>query len=213
MTEFLFNTKLDQTVLLGISAGTVEELLNGIRVVPAESIYHHTHRFLLQHHFLSPEPPNDFAYWTTGVIGDDALGEQLASVDIMKFRTIVALRERFITIIAAHLESNGRLATAPSGEEFHFMASRTFVLPTPYVARSLTDFAEVLPRLSIHSLYYHIFDARLRIGRPENDFSLWFRENGYPELADEVRRLDPYSHTLETLRKRIYILVRKHDTH
>jgi hypothetical protein len=66
MDAFQFFTKLDQTLLLGLGAKTVEELLNGIRTVQDSSIYFHTHRFLQQHHFLSPEPPKDFTYGING---------------------------------------------------------------------------------------------------------------------------------------------------
>ena len=78
MDAFQFFTKLDQTLLLSLQARSSEELLNGIRTQDS-SIYFHTHHFLQQHHFLLPEPPNDFAYWVTEVLGDDNLGEQLCS--------------------------------------------------------------------------------------------------------------------------------------
>lgn len=213
MAEFYFKTKLDQTILLGIRARNIQGLLEGLRNVPDSSIYYHTHRFLQQHHYLSPEPPNDFAYWVTEIIGDDVLGERLASVDIVQFSTIAELRDRFITILEHHLETVERLTFAPAGHEFHFMANRTFVLPTAFVAHSLGEFQEILGRVSINSLYFHIFDARLRLGRNENDFSLWFRSLGHVELADAVKTLDPYTYSMEGLRKRLSVLVRRYDTH
>jgi hypothetical protein len=213
MNEFHFYTKLDQTLLLGLQARNVQGLLRGIKQVPDASIYYHTHRFLHQHHYLSPEPPNDFAYWVSQVLGDDALGEQLWSVDIVEFESIAALREEFVAILERHLGSAKRRIACPDGEEFHFMASRTFVLPTAYSARDLTDFAEALGRVSINSLYYHMFDAKLRLKQGENDFSRWFRGLGKEELARETRSLDPYSYTLEGLRRQVIALVRKYDAH
>src|SRR5574341_1684932 len=76
-TEFRFNTKFDQTILLGKKARNVAELIDGIWSVPDASIYFHTHKFLQQHHYLSPEPPNDFAYWVTNVLNEETLGEHL----------------------------------------------------------------------------------------------------------------------------------------
>lgn len=213
MENFHFYTKLDQTVLLGIQARNVAGLLRGIKKAPDSSIYYHTHRFLHQHHYLSPEPPNDFAYWVTHVLGDDALGEQLWSVDIVQFESIAGLRERFVTILRRHVASTKRHIDCPDGEEFHFMVSRTFVLPTAYVARNLTEFAEMLGKVSINSLYYHMFDAKLRLQQGENDFSRWFRSLGKTELAGKTRGLDPYSYTLEGLRKQVVALVRKYDPH
>ncbi|HLB00212.1 MAG TPA: DUF5752 family protein [Bacteroidota bacterium] len=84
-TSFHFHTKLEQTLLLGIKATSVVQLLEGIGSVPESSVYFHTHRFLFQHQYLSPEPPNDFAYWVSGIVGNAALGERLVSVDIVRF--------------------------------------------------------------------------------------------------------------------------------
>ncbi|MEW6324249.1 MAG: DUF5752 family protein [Nitrospirota bacterium] len=210
MSPFHFRTQLDQTILLGVKARNVAELLEGIRAVPNASIYHHTHRFLQQHHYLSPEPPNDFAHWVGEVLNDAVLGEKLSSIDIVQFHTIVSLRNRLEELIAAHLQTVDGMADCPPGEEFHFMASQTFVFSTPHIAHNLSEFGDILKRISINSLYYHIFAARLRLEQDENDFSLWFKDLGKLELADAVRRLDPYTYTLEGLRKKISGLVSKH---
>jgi len=212
MSDFQFYTKLDQTILLGKKANNIPELLDGIRSVPDSCIYYHTHRFLQQHHYLSPEPPNDFAYWVTQVLNDDVLGEQLSSVDIIQFQSIAELRSRFVSLIHAHITTVEKGGDCPRGEEFHFVACRTFALPTPYIARTLAEFKDALERVSVNALYYHIFDAKLRLERGENDFSKWFNGIGKPDLAEEVRNLDPYSHTLEGLRKRIIVMVSRHDT-
>ncbi len=211
MSEFRFNTKLDQTILLGRKATNIAELLDGVKTVPESSIYYHTHRYLQQHHYLSPEPPNDFAYWIAEVLNDAHLSEELSSVDIVQFGTLDDLRGRFIEILTRHLQSTDKLRDCPPGEDFHFMACRTFVLHTPYVVHSLTDFRNLLRQISINSLYYHIFDAKLRLAKGENDFSRWFRDSGRTELADELARLDPYSYTLEGLRNKIVKLGEKYD--
>jgi hypothetical protein len=212
MNEFYFNTKLDQTILLGTKAKNLPVLLEGIKNVPESSIYYHTHKYLHQHHFLSPEPPNDFAYWITEVLNEARLGEIMSSVDIVQFHTLEDLRSRFVEILTDHLRGKRRMSTAPLGQEFHFMASRMFVLQTPYRASTLSEFREALTRVSVNSLYYHIFDAKLRLEKGENDFSRWFRDLGIPDLANEVARLDPYTYTLEGLRNRIIQLVENHDT-
>lgn len=212
-TEFRFNTKLDQTVLLGKKAKNIPELLAGIKTVPDSSIYFHTHKFLQQHHYLSPEPPNDFGYWVTNVLNEAALGENLSSIDIIQFHKISDLRNRFIELIEAYLQSPYRPLDTPPGQEFYFMSSQTFVLQTPYVAHNLAEFKDALRKVSIHSLYYHIFDAHLRIEQQENDFTLWFRKMGETKLADEVLRLDPYTHTLEGFRQKIIKLIDRYAEH
>ena len=209
--EFQFITKLDLTTLLGIKARNVAELLKYLQRVPDASVYYHTHRFLQQHHYLSPEPPNDFAYWIGEVLNDAVLAESISSVDIIRFHSIHDLRAAFITLIQKYIEAADTIHDCPKGEEFHFMASQTFAIRTPYRASTLREFREHLEKVTINSLYYHIFDARMRLQQDENDFSSWFREIGKVELADEIRRLDPYTYTLEGLRKRLLVMARKHD--
>ena len=207
---FRFNTKFDQTLLLGKKARNVAELCDGVRTVPDASIYFHTHKFLQQHHYLSPEPPNDFAYWTTHVLNEATLGEQLSSVDIIQFHSITALRQRIADLIDGYLQSAYRSVDAPEGQEFYFMSTQTFVLATRYEARDLAEFAEALRHISIHSLYFHVFDATLRLAQGENDFSLWFRAQGKARLADELLRLDPYTYTLEGLRQALIGIVERY---
>jgi len=211
MSEFRFYSKLDLTILLGNKAKNARQLLDEMKIVPDSSIYYHTHRFLHLHHYMTPQLPNDFAQWAFNSLNDDILGEQFASVDIVQFETIAGLRQRFIEVVEQHLSSNGNKLESPPGEEFYFLGCQTFVFPTQYVVRTLREFISVLEHVTINSLYHHMFDARLRLGRGENDFSAWFRGLGKSELADEVKKFDPYAHTLEGLRKRITVAVRRYD--
>ncbi len=202
--RFRFYTRLNLVELLGRQAKNVAELLQGVRQVPGSSIYYHTHRFLQQHHYMSPEPPNDFAFWVTNSLSLDRLGERLASVDTVKFRSIRSLREKFIETLESYVrEQNSRNTDCQEGEEFHFMSCRTFILPTSYEAQNLKEFRDILERVSINSIYFHIFEARLRLERGENDFSNWLEEIGQKKLAREISRLDPYTITLEGLRKNL----------
>jgi hypothetical protein len=52
-----------------------------------------------------------------------------------------------------------------------------------------------------------MFDARMRPELGNNDFSIWIRDCGYPELARAIQALDPYSHTLEGLRNAVTNLI------
>jgi hypothetical protein len=210
MSSFYFYTKFTQTVLLGRRAKNLVELLEGIKTVPLSSIYHHTHRFLQQHQSLSPEPPNDFAYWITYVLNEEVLGEQISSIDPIQFNHLEELRGKFAEFIETYLKTSSRLVDCPAGHEFHFMAARSFLLRTNYEASDLTGFKEILRKISISSLYFHIFDARLRLEKKENDFSIWFRDNGKEQLANELSRLDPYTYTLERLRENIIKLVERY---
>lgn len=84
-----------------------------------DCIYHHTHRFLQQHQYLSLEPPNDFAYWVSEALGEDELGERLSSIDTIQFSTIRSLREKIIQTIEDYLKHNplAKLRFSRPGEE------------------------------------------------------------------------------------------------
>lgn len=208
---FRFHTRLNLVELLGRRASTVHELLNGIREVPGASIYHHTHRFLQQHHYLSPEPPNDFAFWISGSLGLDDVGERLASVNTIRFRHINDLRARYVEILEEVLAARrNSWPVCQEGEEFHFMSCRTFIMPLPDAAADAREFLEVLGRISVNSLYYHVFESRLRLEKGANDFAVWFEARGDRDLAAALSRLDPYTITLDGLRREIIRLVECH---
>jgi hypothetical protein len=205
---FHFYTEMGLIELLGKKAKNLTELLAGIRTVPGSCIYHHTHKFLKQHHFLSPEPPNDFAYWAGSVFGDELLGEKLAAVDIIQFRSIRELRDKFVTTIEMHLRQGFEERNVFSGYEFHFMKARSFVIKTGHIAGNLQDFLDIIKKIDAPALYFHIFEARIRLERDDNDFSYWLgMELGEDELAQRIAKIDPYTITLEGLRKKIVNLI------
>jgi len=210
--KFTFYTRLHLTELTGLRAATLPQLLDLIKEVPGSCIYHHTHRFLQQHQYLSPEPPNDFAYWVTEQLGEPELGENLASIDTVQFSTIRALREKIAKTIEDYLGSRplSRTSFVREGAEFHFMRSISFVLPTNYEAEDLAEFVDVLKKITIDSIYFHIFESRLRLERKTNDFSLWIETAiGDKELAKQISRLDPYTRTLEDLRQALIKIIEK----
>ena len=202
---FRFSTQIQLPELTGLNARNVKELLEHIKTVPGSVIYHHTHRFLQQHQYLSPEPANDFAYWVTEVLQEKKLGEKLAGINTCEFNTIRALREKIISTIESYLEkSKGDFRQAYEGEEFHFVKSNSFIFPTPYEANDLEEFAAVLKKITIHSIYFHMFEARIRLEKGNDDFSVWLgtslREK---DLAKKIAKLDPYTYTMEKLREKI----------
>lgn len=96
-------------------------------------------------------------------------------------------------------------------EKFHFIRSTSFVFPTPYTANTLSEFRYALSQVSLNSIYYHLFESRLRFGKAdENHFSSWLENGcGLPDLAKEINRLTPYTRTLEELRHKMISLIDK----
>jgi len=209
---FRFCTRLHLSELTGLRATTLGQLLAFVKEVPGSCIYHHTHRFLQQHQYLSPEPPNDFAYWVTDILGEDELGERLVSIDTIQYPTIRDLREKIASTIEDYLENTplAKLKFARSGEEFHFIKSVSFILPTTYMAYDLKEFTGILKKITIDSIYFHIFEARLRLEKLTNDFAFWIENSlGDRKLANSISSFDPYTSTLEDLRNKIIQIVEK----
>ncbi|MBI3312621.1 MAG: hypothetical protein HYZ83_00110 [Candidatus Omnitrophica bacterium] len=210
MESFKFFTRLNLHELTGLKAKNLGELLALIRTVPGSVIYHHTHHYLQRHQLLSPEPPNDFAYWVTEVLQEQTLGEKLVSINTSDFNSIRELREKIASVIEAYLqEAKEEPRAAHAGEEFHFIKSVSFIFPTPYAAHNLAEFVSVLEKVTVHSIYFHMFEAKLRLEKGKNDFSVWMETVlGEKELAKKIARLDPYTYTMESLRQRIIQLAK-----
>jgi len=212
---FIFSIRMHISELTGLRAYSLGDLLKHLKAVSGSCIYHHTHKFLLQHISVSPEPPNDFAYWISEILGQEELGEKLASIDIIQFHTIRSLREKIVGIIEDYLKDNPKALerTVYEGQEFHFMKSISFVFPTKYMVYNIRDFVKVLSVIDIQSIYFHIFEARLRLEKGDNDFSNWIDFSlGNKKLADEISRIDPYTRTLEGLRKDLIRIITKDMT-
>ncbi len=203
-SPFRFNTRLHLRELTGIKACNLTELVTVLNEVPDSVVYYHVHHFLEEHLYLTPEPTNDFAIWVSTTLGNDILSEQLASIDTFAFPNIGTVKQRFIDTISDYLRNNQDNRRCPEGEEFHFIRSISFILPTSYVAHDLREFVEIMRKVTIDSIYFHIFESRLRLQKGTNDFSIWISDSlGEKELADRIASIDPYVYTLDNLRNRI----------
>ena len=206
---FQFLTRQNLTYLLGKKAKNLNALLSGIKEVPLSSIYQHTHHYLEQHEYLSPEPPNDFAYWITNVLQNDVLGEEIAGIDLRSIISLKEIQSRLIEIIEKSIQRDPESANrnVPAGEEFHFMSAQTFVFPTQYIAHDLLEFKQCLQSVSNYSIYYHMFEAPLF--QQKAQFCYWIENSLEDEkLASALRRLDPYTQTLDNLKQNLIRLVR-----
>jgi len=206
---FQFYTSLTLKEVTGRKARNLRELVEIIKDIPGSSIYYHTHIFLQRHQSRSPDEPNAFANWVSNTLGEYKLGEQLASIDICYFSTIREIREKIINVIENHLfETKAPLRQAPPGREFEFIKAHSFVAPTGFVANNLKEFEMILGKVTIRSIYFHIFEAKLRLEKGVNDFSFWIGTSAdAPELAKKISSLDPYTFNMETLRRKIVDII------
>ncbi len=207
---FQFYTGRRLIELTGRKARNLPELLGHLKQVSASSVFFHTHERYLSHHFHKPPFYNDFARWADRALQEQAAAEKLAAIDILDFTSLEALREALIRAIESCLSPNGgRSRDCPRGDEFHFCKVKSFVMPTGVVAEDLREFAAKIQQCTNSSIFFHFFEARIRLERKTNDFSQWLEDLGERRLADEINRLDPYRMTLEELKGQIYVLCRR----
>lgn len=209
---FRFHVPLTLTEIVGRRARSLADLHQGILRVPEASIYHHTHHFLQQHLRQSPEPPNDFAHWTVRALGRADVGEALASVEIIRCRTIAEIRDQLASALTPFMEpGNSRKPVCPAGLEFDFLSARTFLIPTPVEAADRPGFAAALASTSADSLAFHMFGPRLGLGDKGLGYAPWLRSIGCEAAAAAVDRLDPYTMTVEGLRRKLLEIVKNDE--
>ncbi|HZU23429.1 MAG TPA: DUF5752 family protein [Terriglobales bacterium] len=201
---FYFNTAAHLLRIGRQRASTLNELLEGVRTCPDDSIFQHTFQTLQEHHFIREGFSNDFAHWAFAACNEVGLAERLSSVDVREYTSIKALRERIVAIVDDYLKKNSRAADRAALEPFYFCASDSVLIPLPVVARNLQEFVEGIEKVSIHSIHYHFIEARLRLKLNSNDFSMWLEEElDLGMLADKINRIDIYTSTLQDVRRAI----------
>jgi Family of unknown function (DUF5752) len=207
-SPFYFNSASHLLRIGREKATNLQELLEALRTCPDSSIFQHTFQTLEEHHFIKEGFSNDFSHWAFAACNEVELAERLAAIDVREFTSIAMLRERLIRIIEEYLQKNPRAASRTAMEPLYLMASDLVVVPTPYVARNLEEFADGLSKVSIHAIYYHFIDARLRLKLNNNDFSLWLEhELDLAQAADRLNRIDIYTSALEGVRRHILKII------
>lgn len=207
-SPFYFNSASHLLRIGREKANCLQELLDAVRACAEASIFQHMFQTLEEHHFIKEGFSNDFSHWTFAACNEVELAEQLAAIDVREFTSIPALRERLVHLIESYLQKNPRAATRPAMEPFYLMAADLVVIPTPYVARNLEEFADGLHKVSIHSIYYHFIDARLRLKLNTNDFSAWLeQELDLGQAGSRLNRIDIYTSTLDGVRRGILKII------
>lgn len=200
---FVFLGCLELRELLPHEAHDARELLQQLELVPVESVFCHTSAALL-HRPVLPEPyPNDFALWVGTEVRDGRLAERLSAVDPFHSGSMERVREELIATIGDHLQHLGTAPPRTQGKRFRFFQIHLVPVPTGHQARTLREFRDALAEVDVSALFYHIVEARYRLGRGRGDFAEWVATAlALPELADRLARIDPYVGSLERIRDR-----------
>jgi small-conductance mechanosensitive channel len=207
---FYFKTRTHLAELTGLKARNLQEMVKILKTASDSMVYYHTHHYLEEHQYLIPELSNDFANWVKDALGNEVLSEKLACVNTFEFTSLSDLRDNYVAIIEESISKNQPQREAMEGREFFFIKSISAILPTSYASQDLREFVEALKKISPASIYFHIFESKLRLGKGLNDFSIWLEASaGEAVLAKEVASIDPYNYTLEGLRSKLIQVIEK----
>jgi len=186
----------------GEKAEDLKELREIIARVSDDSIFHHTYQYFLKQHIL--EYTNDFAHWAGESLEERALAEQLSNIDPYSFESIADLRAVLVEVSDSYRERFPEPRYALPGDEFFFNETVTFVFPIGVYAKNLAEFFLAMRFVDSGCIYYHFYEARMRVPGGTDDFSRWVDEVlGKRELAEKIRGIDPFMHNTEEIRTHI----------
>jgi hypothetical protein len=185
----------------GVSAATLREFREAVERAEPGVLHHHLREVPLRFTFTFWDYPNDFAIWAANALENHALAERLAVLDPFHERDIETLRERVLEAAETPAgDASGTLPVAP-GQEFYFSSSVSVEFDLGVEARTVADLIACLKEVPATSLYYHLFEGRLRTEDGWDDISLWLLGSGFERAAERLRDLDIYMASLESCRR------------
>ncbi|MBD3238005.1 MAG: hypothetical protein GF330_15000 [Candidatus Eisenbacteria bacterium] len=186
----------------GRSAQNLRELAEGLRYVRIGSIYYHFWGRFLRPTFDEPEYNNDFASWTHHDLQDNTLAERLSVINPADFPDLEDLRQELVDVVEARLDESESAGWVQAPRHFYFIQAQTIVFDTGAMVEEPRQLAEVVPRMSSGSIFYHFIDAQRRTPDHTDDFSQWLADLGdrYAELRERIVAIDPYFASIRQLR-------------
>lgn len=193
------------TIATGKRAQNLREMRDILHAIHPGSIYHHFWGGLLRARFDDPQYNNDFAVWSHYALHDDILAERLAVIDPTDYEDLEDLRVKLLDIIEQRLDEVERPSWTKPDEQFHFTRSQIVVFDTHKEIVRPSDLVDIIPKLSLGSIFYHFIDARRREPWGTDDFRAWLSDCGseYHSLCDQLAGIDPYFLTLMELRSQL----------
>jgi len=205
---FVFQSEVGAVRSTGYRADDLQSFVHGLERVSGSSIYYHFFRSVLRRHFMKVDYVHDFARWALVSLSLPPLAERLAQLDPVDFVSIREAREKLIAATKGFMGGVGDWVIIRPSAPFYFLQQDSLIFPTGQVANTVDELAEALGSVGNSSIYYHLIQAPIRLGRRENDFSAWLDGWGETELAQEIRRLNVYRLSLPETRDHLVDLVR-----
>ncbi len=187
----------------GKRAQNLRELRALLRVIPTNSIYYHFWGGLLRPRFDDPEYHNDFAIWAAHSIYNKVLAERLAVIDPATFDSLEDLRTELLDVIEESLDEIEFPAWARRDDQFEFIQHQIVIFDTAVAIETPEALRDILPQLSLGSLFFHFIDARRRNENSLDDFRNWLMQFGspYEKVRESIAAIDPYFSGLQQLKE------------
>ena len=186
----------------GRKAKNLRELRDLIAVIRDESLYHHMYQYYLKRQIL--EYSNDFAHWAGDSLEESALSEYFSNIDPFLYKDIDGLRKALLKVVDDYLQRFPEPREAMPGNEFYFKEAIILLFSAGLRANNLAEFLIGIKYIDLPSIFYHFYEARVRLGSGIDDFSKWVEDAlGRKDLAARIRTIDPLMHTLEGIREHL----------
>jgi hypothetical protein len=208
VAPFVFTGCVELRQTLNLRALDERELMDRLEDAPGAAVLFHTYGYFLRHGPMTMAYGNDFAAWVATQVRDQVLAERLAVVNPFEFDSLETLREELVTVVNDHLVRLSSVPRIEFGEPFYFQQSEVVQVPLGPGVTGLAEFRNALADVDTSAVYFHMIEARARLGRPADDFSEWIRASlRLSALADRIARIDAYMTSLERVRARVLSLV------
>ena len=195
-------------IATGKSAQNLRELRDNLITIDPGSIYYHFWGTLLRPRFDDPEYNNDFAAWVRHNLHDGILAERLGVVDPSEFNEIDDLRHELIDLIEERLDESEVVLWTKADQQFYFLRSQIVVFDTRKSIYTPEELVNIIPQLSIGSIFYHFIDAKRRTPEKRDDFRAWLSGFGetYADIIEELGAIDPFFSSLTQLRRMLSLI-------
>ena len=193
-------------IATGKRAQNLRELCEHLRDIDHDCIYYHFWAGLLRPRFDNPEYHNDFAIWVAHSLHNKELAEKLAIIDPDNIESLEKLRTRLIDTIEEVLDQSQIPDWSKRDDQFEFIRSQIIIFNTRATIPKPKGFVNMIPKMSVGSIFYHFIDSRRRNPGSLDDYRNWLMRFGeeYKELRQMIGEICPYFTPLRTLRSQLH---------
>ena len=129
----------------------------------------------------------------------------MAVIDPVAYGAMEAVRNELIDIIEESLDETEFPAWSKRDDQFEFMRHQIVVFDTELKADTPASFLDIIPGISLGSVFYHFVDARRRNDNALDDFQNWLIgfDDTYTDLGRMINDICPYFTPLKKLREEL----------